>query len=73
MTDFTCTLKKPATVEQINAAFKEAASKGALRNVLEYSEEPLVSSGHRRHDCILHVRLGAHDVDGNARQDRRLV
>lgn len=44
LTDFTCTLKKPATVEQINAAFKEAASKGALKHVLDYSEEPLVSS-----------------------------
>ncbi len=44
LTDFTCVLKKPATVEQINAAFKEAASKGELKNVLDYSDEPLVSS-----------------------------
>lgn len=44
LTDFTCTLKKPATVEQINAAFKAAASKGDLKNVLDYSDEPLVSS-----------------------------
>ena len=44
LTDFTCNLRKSATVEQINAAFKKAASSGPLRNVLEYSEEPLVSS-----------------------------
>ena len=44
LTDFTAVLKKPATVEQINAAFKEAAAKGQLKNVLTYSEEPLVSS-----------------------------
>ena len=44
LTDFTCTLKKPATAEQINAAFKDAATKGRLKNVLDYSEEPLVSS-----------------------------
>ena len=44
LTDFTAVLKKPATVEQVNAAFKEAASKGPLKNVLEYSTEPLVSS-----------------------------
>jgi len=44
LTDFTAVLKKPATVEQINAAFKEAASKGQLKNVLEYTDEPLVSS-----------------------------
>ena len=44
LTDFTAVLKKPATVEQINAAFKEAATKGQMKNVLEYSTEPLVSS-----------------------------
>ncbi len=44
MTDFVGVLKKSATVEQINAAFKKAARSGALRNVLEYSEAPLVSS-----------------------------
>jgi len=44
LTDFTAVLKKPATVEQINAAFKEAASKGQLKNVLDYTEEPIVSA-----------------------------
>ncbi len=44
LTDFTAVLKKPATVQQINAAFKEAAAKGQLKNYLSYSEEPLVSS-----------------------------
>ena len=44
LTDFTAVLKKPATVEQINAAFKEAATRGQQKNVLEYSEEPIVSS-----------------------------
>ena len=45
ITDFTGVLKrKNVTVEQINAAFKKAASSGPLRNVLEYSEAPLVSA-----------------------------
>ncbi len=44
ITDFTVNLKKEASVEQINAAFKEAASKGPMRKVLDYSDEPLVSS-----------------------------
>jgi len=44
LTDFTAVLKKPATVEQINDAFKAAASKGQLKHVLTYTEEPLVSS-----------------------------
>ena len=44
ITDFTAVLKKPATVEQINAAFKEASTKGQQKHVLTYSDEPLVSS-----------------------------
>lgn len=44
ITDYTGTLKKPATTEQVNAAFKAAASSGPLSKVLTYSEEPLVSS-----------------------------
>src|ERR1700712_936433 len=42
VTDFTATLKNPATVQAINEAFKEAASKGSLKGILEYSDEPLV-------------------------------
>ena len=44
ITDFTGNLKTPASVAQINAAFKAAASKGPLKGVLKYSVEPLVSS-----------------------------
>jgi glyceraldehyde 3-phosphate dehydrogenase len=44
ITDFVGTLRKPATVEQVNAAFAAAARKGPLSKVLDYSEEPLVSS-----------------------------
>lgn len=44
ITDLTCNLRRAATVEQINAAFKKAGSSGPLRKVLEYSDEPLVSS-----------------------------
>ena len=41
--DFTANLKTAATVEQINAAFKKAA-KGSLKGILEYTEDPIVSS-----------------------------
>ena len=44
ITDFTGNLTTQASVAQINAAFKAAASKGPLKGVLKYSEEPLVSS-----------------------------
>jgi len=40
--DLVVELKKDATADQINAAVKSAA-RGALKNILEYSEEPLVS------------------------------
>jgi len=41
--DFVATLEKPATVEAVNAAFRDAASE-SLRGILEYCDEPLVSS-----------------------------
>jgi len=41
--DFVADLKKPTTVEEVNKAFKEAAD-GELKHVLQYCEEPLVSS-----------------------------
>ncbi len=44
ITDFTGILKKEVTVEQVNAAFKKAATKGPLAGVLVYTEDPIVSS-----------------------------
>ena len=44
LTDFTANLKKKATVEEINAAFKKAAKSGPLKDVLSYTEDPIVSS-----------------------------
>ncbi len=44
VTDFVGLLKREVTVDQINAAFKAAASRGPLAKVLVYSEAPLVSS-----------------------------
>jgi glyceraldehyde 3-phosphate dehydrogenase len=43
ITDFTANLKKAATVEDINAAYKAAAA-GELKGVLRYTEDPIVSS-----------------------------
>ncbi len=55
VTDFTATLKKPANVAEINAAFK-AASETYLKGILEYCEEPIVSSDilGNPHSCIYH-------------------
>jgi glyceraldehyde 3-phosphate dehydrogenase len=41
--DFVAMLEKPATVEAVNDAFRDAASE-SLRGILEYCDEPLVSS-----------------------------
>ncbi|MCH2408470.1 MAG: type I glyceraldehyde-3-phosphate dehydrogenase [Acidimicrobiales bacterium] len=44
ITDFTALLNASPSVEEINSAFKDAASSGPLANVLDYSDRPLVSS-----------------------------
>ncbi len=44
VTDLVVELRQAASVEQINAAFKAAASAGPLAPYLEYSTDPLVSS-----------------------------
>ena len=41
--DLTCLLEKNTTKEEINAAFKKAAD-GPLKNILEYTEDSVVSS-----------------------------
>jgi len=43
ITDLTVELTNPATVEQINAAYK-AAAEGDLKGILSYTEDPIVSS-----------------------------
>lgn len=47
--DLTVNTEKPVTVEAINAAMK-AASEGAMKGILGYTEEPLVSSDFRGDD-----------------------
>lgn len=53
ITDFVANLKKPATVDEINAAFKAAAD-GSLKGILEYCSDPIVSSDvvTNPHSCI---------------------
>jgi glyceraldehyde 3-phosphate dehydrogenase len=53
ITDFVANLKKPATVEEINAAYK-AAAEGPLKGILEYTDAPIVSSDivTNPHSCV---------------------
>lgn len=53
ITDFVANLKKPASVDEINSAFRAAAN-GSLKGVLEYTDAPIVSSDivTNPHSCI---------------------
>lgn len=44
LTDLVAELDKDVTAEEVNQAFKNAAEKGELKGIVEYSEEPLVST-----------------------------
>lgn len=58
LTDFTCILKMPAQVDEINAAFKLAAQ-GSLKGILEYTSDPIVSVDilGNPHSCIFDSAL----------------
>ncbi|MBF8266869.1 MAG: gap [Dehalococcoidia bacterium] len=53
ITDLVATLGRKVTVEEVNAAFKRAAE-GSLKGILEYTEDPIVSSDivFNPHSCI---------------------
>ena len=53
ITDFTAQVSKDVSVDEVNLAFLEA-SKGGMKGILEYTDEPLVSSDFRgnTHSCI---------------------
>jgi glyceraldehyde 3-phosphate dehydrogenase len=53
ITDLVAVLRTPATVDDINAAFKAAAD-GSLKGILEYAEAPLVSTDivGNPHSCV---------------------
>jgi glyceraldehyde 3-phosphate dehydrogenase (phosphorylating) len=44
LVDLTVDVERPTTVEEVNALFSAAACTDELAGILEYSEEPLVSS-----------------------------
>jgi len=64
LTDFTAVVSKDVTEEQVQEAFKKAAE-GEMKGVLEFSDEPLVSSDivGNPHSCIFDSL--STKVDGN--------
>ncbi len=58
LTDITCVVKNPTSVEALNAAFK-AQAEGPMKGILEYTEDPIVSVDivGNSHSCIFDAEL----------------
>ncbi len=58
ITDFTCVVKKEVTQEEVNALLKSCAD-GVLKNIMAYTEDPIVSSDivHDPHSTIIDGQL----------------
>jgi glyceraldehyde 3-phosphate dehydrogenase len=57
ITDLTAELKQEVTADQVNQAFREAAN-SSLKGILEYTEDPIVSSDviDNPHSCIFDAK-----------------
>jgi len=58
LTDFTCTLRKNTSIEEINAVFKRE-SEGSMASIVEYTVDPIVSVDiiNNTHSCIFDAQL----------------
>ena len=58
LTDLVVTLERETSVEEVNGAFR-AAAEGPLQGLMQYTEDPIVSSDieHNPHSCILDSEL----------------
>jgi glyceraldehyde 3-phosphate dehydrogenase len=59
ITDLVVTVAREASVDDVNAAYREAASNGSLAPYLRYTEDPLVSTDiiNDPHSCIFDSQL----------------
>ena len=67
LVDLNCDVGRDTTAEEINAAMKEAAE-GSLRGILEYTEDPIVST-----DIITDPHSAIFDAEQTAVVDRQFV
>ncbi|HKN94310.1 MAG TPA: type I glyceraldehyde-3-phosphate dehydrogenase [Thermoleophilaceae bacterium] len=44
LVDLVCTVEKSTSVDEVNGVFRERADTGALEGILQYTEDPIVSS-----------------------------
>ncbi|HWK60457.1 MAG TPA: type I glyceraldehyde-3-phosphate dehydrogenase [Eoetvoesiella sp.] len=63
--DLTFVASRETSVEEVNGILKQAASAGALKGILDYSEEPLVSSDYNHTTVSSTVDAGLTKVSGN--------
>jgi glyceraldehyde 3-phosphate dehydrogenase len=58
LTDITCVVRNPVSVELLNARF-EAEAAGNMKGILEYTEDPIVSADiiGNTHSCIFDAQL----------------
>jgi len=54
VTDLVCVLKEEVSADQVNQAYRAASESEQLRGILEYTEDPIVSSDivGNPHSCI---------------------
>jgi glyceraldehyde 3-phosphate dehydrogenase len=59
ITDLVVRLGRDVTVDEINAAYREAAGSGRLEGIMRYADDPLVSTDivHSQYSCIVDSEL----------------
>src|SRR5947207_11718951 len=59
ITDLVVRLGREASIDEINAAYREAAGGGPLEGILRYADDPLVSTDivHSQYSCIIDSEL----------------
>jgi glyceraldehyde 3-phosphate dehydrogenase len=64
-TDLVVEVERATTIDEVNAAYRKAASQGALKGIIAYSEVELVSSDYigNPHSCIIDA-LTTNVIDG---------
>ncbi|MBN1434379.1 aldehyde dehydrogenase, partial [Candidatus Fermentibacterales bacterium] len=67
LVDLVCVLDRPASVEAVNEAMRAAAG-GYLKGILEYTEEPIVSS-----DVIGNIHSSIFDAEMTRMMGDRMV
>jgi glyceraldehyde 3-phosphate dehydrogenase len=57
--DLVCTLGRETTVEEVNDAYRSQADRGRFEGIMQYSDEPLVSTDivHSSYSCIVDSEL----------------